>query len=70
MKDMTSMIDDLDDDTDFLMKDEELGKIKNCQFKVSDLFYKFLEFYLEKKISIRSDSLIINLIEYRSTNYK
>lgn len=67
--DMIEMIDDLEDRTEKLLEKENLTKIGKAEFRLSELFFKFLEFLLEKDIDIRMESLIMNLKEYRASGY-
>ena len=43
-------------------------KLQNI-IKVSDLFYKFIDYYKKQDISIREESLIDNLLDYKKSNY-
>ena len=67
--DMIEMIEDLDDETEKLLMRENLTKIAKSKFRISELFYKFLEFIKGQKIGIRMESLIENIQEYKKSNY-
>ena len=63
------MIDKNIDYTKDYSEKEYLDQISSNCFKISILFFDFLKYIQKKNLSIRMDSLIQNLIEYRDSKY-
>ena len=69
LEDFIYMIKDNDDFTDEFMKKEDLDKKSSCVFKISTLFFDFLKFLQKQNLSVRMESLIQNLLEYKESGY-
>lgn len=51
------------------MEKENLSKLGKAKFRISSLFYRFIEYIKTLNVGIRMESLIENLLEYKKSNY-